>query len=83
MLEYWDYQGIASFELGARDTLTLFGFGAFDFAGNEEGEVLGSLEFHRLDLRYDHEFGDTPRPEWRSRWVSTAVEATAAVFATG
>ena len=58
VLEYWDYQGVASYELGSRDTLTLFGFGAYDYAGNDNGEVLGSLEFHRLDLRYDHEFGD-------------------------
>lgn len=56
-LEYWDYQARASYELGPRDTLSVFGFGAFDFSGSKTTDSLGSLEFHRLDLRYDRRLG--------------------------
>jgi TonB family protein len=62
VLDYWDYQARVSYELGARDALTLFSFGAFDLLGEkrnvgtdeERTEVAFSSEFHRLDLRYDH-----------------------------
>ena len=53
---YWDYQAKLSYALSADDTLTLFGFGAFDFlsAQNDFGEQrdLFDVTFHRLDARY-------------------------------
>ena len=56
VLEYWDYQLRVSHDVSARDTVTLFSFGAYDFLGEKrEGRVetvLGT-EFHRLDLRWD------------------------------
>ncbi|MCK6535581.1 MAG: TonB-dependent receptor [Polyangiaceae bacterium] len=66
VLEYWDYQGRASYDVGARDTLTVFSFGAFDFIGEKkDGEVRTALgtEFHRVDLRWDHRA--SPRTETR------------------
>lgn len=57
VLEYWDYQLRGSFDVGRRDTLTLFSFGAFDFLGEKDDgrvQTLFSTEFHRLDLRWDH-----------------------------
>jgi TonB family protein len=70
---YWDYQTRASYELTPRDRISLFWFGSFDeidnrnrtevFDGKNFTETVGDFypifktEFHRLDLRYDH---DTP-----------------------
>jgi hypothetical protein len=61
-LEYWDYQLRTSWDVSARDTLTLFSFGAFDYLGEERSdgsvETLFSTEFHRIDLRWDHHASD-------------------------
>ncbi len=57
ILQYWDYQLRASYDVGPKDQLSVFSFGAFDFIGEkrEEGtRVLFSTEFHRVDLRWDH-----------------------------
>jgi outer membrane receptor protein involved in Fe transport len=58
-LSYWDYQGRVSYELGARDRVELFSFGAYDFLGEEQKngqtEIAFATEFHRLDLRHVHE----------------------------
>lgn len=57
-LGYWDYQARIDYELDHDDSLTLFGFGAYDFlsAENDFGvqETVYDVTFHRLDLRYDH-----------------------------
>jgi hypothetical protein len=58
-LDYWDYQARLSYELGARDRLSLFSFGSYDLLGQSQSgglNVLFGAEFYRLDLRYDHEF---------------------------
>ena len=59
-LDYRDYQARVTYDLGPRDRLTLFGFGAYDLladtSGGVENIVFGS-EFYRLDLRYDHDLG--------------------------
>jgi hypothetical protein len=62
-LGYWDYQGRATWRLGARDTIGVFAFGSHDYLGtapqrgdtqsSQITEQIGS-DFHRLDLRYDH-----------------------------
>jgi hypothetical protein len=58
VLDYWDYQGRVSYDLGPRDRVGLFGFGAYDLLGQktDTGDVntLFGTEFHRLDARYDH-----------------------------
>jgi hypothetical protein len=58
VLEYWDYQARLAYELDARDTVSAFAFGAYDFLGekNPDGstDVAFATEFHRLDLRFDH-----------------------------
>ena len=68
---YWDYQTRASYELTPRDRVSVFWFGSFDeidnrdrtqvFDGRTFTETVGDFypafktEFHRLDLRYDHD----------------------------
>jgi hypothetical protein len=52
---YWDYQGRATYRLTDDDTITLFGFGAYDFlSAEDEGvrETLYDVTFHRLDLSW-------------------------------
>jgi hypothetical protein len=66
-LEYWDYQARASYELGPNDTIGLVGFGAYDFSGSKSQKNLGSLEFHRFDLRYDRRLG----PNTKARLAAT------------
>ena len=60
VLNYWDYQARASYDLGPSDRLSLFSFGAADFIGDEESDgsvrTLFDTEFHRLDLRYDKSY---------------------------
>jgi hypothetical protein len=56
-LQYWDYQTRIAYDLSSRDTLGVFGFGSFDYLGeNQNGktETLFSTQFHRLDLRWTH-----------------------------
>jgi TonB family protein len=58
-LQYWDYQARVSYALGDNDSVTLFGFGAFDYLAEEQEDgstrTIFGTEFHRLDLRYDHQ----------------------------
>ncbi len=61
-LTYWDYQTRVSLDLGPRDTLTIFAFGAHDFLGQKDENdpdttTLFNTTFHRIDVRYDHRFG--------------------------
>jgi TonB family protein len=90
-LAYWDYQLRTSVKLGKKDRLTLFGFGAYDLflveeppdePGETEPSETGiSTQFHRADLRWDHEFG----PDTRARtaatfgWERSGSEATSDV----
>lgn len=61
-VDYWDYQGLVGYRIGKKDELSVFTFGAFDFGGN--GQVRGGTEFHRVDLRWDHEFSSRTRARW-------------------
>jgi TonB family protein len=55
-LAYWDYQARAAYRVSEHDRLSVFSFGAYDFLRNETiGRTLFNVEFHRLDLRWDHE----------------------------
>lgn len=54
-LEYWDYHALAEYDLTRKDTVSVFGFGSFEYFsdGNKEEEEFFGTEFHRIDLRYD------------------------------
>jgi TonB family protein len=59
-LNYWDYQAEVSQALGADDTVSALAFGAYDFfRPPQDAETTGGeVEFHRIDVRWDHAFGD-------------------------
>ncbi|HEX7668696.1 MAG TPA: TonB family protein [Polyangiaceae bacterium] len=57
VLEYWDYQLLANYDLSEKDTLGIFAFGALDYIGDDTGQNFGGTQFHRIDLREDHVFG--------------------------
>jgi hypothetical protein len=61
VLEYWDYQVLASYDLSHDDTLGIFAFGALDYLGDNGGINFGGTQFHRIDLREDHVFGARTR----------------------
>jgi hypothetical protein len=66
---YWDYQVHASYDLTPSDVIGVFAFGALDFAGDKSGSgvlsnnapEVGTTQFHRIDLRYDHVFSANTR----------------------
>ena len=65
---YWDYQARASWQLGLNDSVSVFAFGSHDYLAirSPSGDPVASQEFneefvsdfHRVDLRWDHELGD-------------------------
>ena len=67
-LGYWDYQSRTTWNLGESDRVGLFAFGSHDRLGEYRRispdtarsyvELLAS-DFHRLDLRYDRDFGES------------------------
>jgi outer membrane receptor protein involved in Fe transport len=57
-MDYWDYQSRATWSLGDRDRLGIFAFGSHDRLAQRGTEQFAS-DFHRVDVRYDHDFGDT------------------------
>jgi hypothetical protein len=70
-LEYWDYQLRADYRLGPSDELSVLSFGSFDYFGEDTSDPdddLFSTEFHRIDLRHDHQFGGTSRLRSAVTW---------------
>ena len=61
-LAYRDFQARATYDVTPRDRVTLLSFGSFDLLGQTTNgintTVFGS-EFYRLDLRLDHNFGNS------------------------
>ena len=60
-ISYWDYQARGSFKVSERGRLGVLAFGAYDYLATVEGDVRDVLldsDFHRVDLRYDHELDD-------------------------
>ncbi len=56
-LDYRDFQARATYDVGPRDRIGLFSFGAYDFLGQKTSSGVDTLfgsEFYRLDLRWDH-----------------------------
>lgn len=61
LLDYWDYQGRATYNLTPDDRVSVLAFGSYDYLGERtptETLTLFGTEFHRIDLRYDHRIGD-------------------------
>jgi TonB family protein len=59
LLDYRDGQIRATYDLGERDRITAFGFGAYDLLARRDPAGLAvafGAEFYRLDLRWDHTF---------------------------
>ncbi|HEX2880333.1 MAG TPA: TonB family protein, partial [Polyangiaceae bacterium] len=60
---YWDYQGRIKYELGKRDSVSVLGFGSYDFlsAEDDDGVVqdVYDFTFHRLEARYDRKTSET------------------------
>ena len=74
-LRYWDYQSRASYTIDRHNRVELFVFGAGDYFAEEREElgrtlVLADFAFHRLDLRWDHDF-DAPGGPARLRHALT------------
>jgi TonB family protein len=68
-LDYWDYQALIEYDLSRRDKISVFAFGAYDYAATPTNTAAGEVPedgqnavlFHRVDLRYDRRFGDTTK----------------------
>jgi TonB-dependent Receptor Plug Domain/Gram-negative bacterial TonB protein C-terminal len=59
-IDYRDYNARFDYKLSDKWRFTAFAFGAFDYASDQsrgKERVLFASEFHRLDLRFDHESG--------------------------
>ncbi len=70
VLDYWDYQARATYNLDASNRIGVFAFGAYDFLGQQTAAqtlTLFGTEFHRVDARYDHQFG----PDGNLRMAAT------------
>jgi hypothetical protein len=67
VLNYWDYAGRVSYEVAKGQTVSLFGFGAYDYLAEkrEDGpdERLFDTMFHRIDLGYDVDINPRTRVE--------------------
>ncbi|MBN1610645.1 MAG: TonB family protein [Polyangiaceae bacterium] len=63
-LDYRDYQARVTYDVGAKDRLSLMAFGAYDLIAQETNGIstigFGS-EFYRGDLRWDHTLGPGSR----------------------
>ncbi len=64
-LQYGDYQARASWKATDHDTLGVFTFGSYDAAGSRDRDGnlkdVTSTQFHRVDLRWDHDLGTSGR----------------------
>ena len=65
-LAYWDYQTRARFRLGDGDEIGAFIFGSYDSlssnnAATGKTDPLLGIQFHRVDLRWDHATSPTGR----------------------
>lgn len=76
---YWDYQARAHYDLSSRDSVEIFGFGSRDYVTTTDEELRSEpdgsfrsverrhtavdVNFHRLDLRWDHRLD---RGNWRN-----------------
>lgn len=54
-IDYWDYQARVGYRWNNSDSIQVFAFGASDRLEEDGVGVLFDTEFHRLDLRWDHQ----------------------------
>ncbi|HEU5074528.1 MAG TPA: TonB-dependent receptor [Polyangiaceae bacterium] len=66
-LKYWDYQGLVSYDLTPKSSLSLFAFGALDYV-DAGAEDVGGTAFHRIDLRLDHDFSSQTEARVAATW---------------
>lgn len=72
-LDYWDYQERVSVNVGPRDRVGVFAFGSHDRYGHTD-DVTGAYQeafasdFHRVDLRYDHDLDHGGRVRAAATW---------------
>lgn len=66
-VDYWDYQGLVGYALTPQDEVSLLAMGAYDYVGTD-GEVVGATEFHRLDLRWNHDFSNRTEMRLAGTW---------------
>lgn len=67
ILDYRDFQTRVTYDLGPKDRITAFGFGAYDLLAERQQGAVATLfgsEFYRLDLRWDHAFSQTSAMRW-------------------
>lgn len=70
-LDYRDYQARVTYQLSARDRLTLFAFGSYDLLAQEKNgieTILFGSEFYRVDARYDLALPNDGRLRWATTW---------------
>lgn len=70
-LDYRDYQGRVTYQLSARDRITLFAFGSYDYLAQEKNgieTILFGSEFYRVDARYDLALPNDGRLRWATTW---------------
>jgi TonB family protein len=62
-VRYWDYQAQGRVSLGRRDSLGVLAFGAYDLFRAPQGSqnTGAAINFHRVDLRWDHRVGASGR----------------------
>ncbi|HVH45782.1 MAG TPA: energy transducer TonB [Labilithrix sp.] len=61
LLDYWDYQARATYDVTPDDRIGVFAFGSYDYLGQRtatQNITLFGTEFHRVDTRYDRKLGD-------------------------
>lgn len=61
VLDYWDYQLRATYDVTPDDQLGIFAFGSYDYLGQRtptQTLTVFGTEFHRIDLRYDRRLAD-------------------------
>ena len=64
VLDYWDYQARATYRLTGNDEISVFAFGSYDYLGQvtpTQTLTLFGAQFHRVDARYDHKWGEDSR----------------------
>ncbi len=77
-IEYWDYQLLSGYHLTSKDEVSVFTFGAFDYVGDSDGAI-GGTQFHRIDLRYAHEFMSGTKGRVAFTWGSDATRSSEGV----
>ena len=61
ILDYWDYQVRATYDVTPEDQIGVFAFGSYDYLGQRtptQTLTVFGTEFHRVDLRYDRKLAD-------------------------